>query len=118
MLIKTLRFVSVGMLLLVGMLWDYAANDQVLFDFIVCAGGILAMHYAIRSRKRLMAWELLGVALLFNPFAPVFVPAGNLSLLAVWISIVLIVTALIAFKAQPLLSIPSITGLNRGSASL
>jgi hypothetical protein len=118
MLTKALRFVSVGMLLLVGMLWHYAANDQLLFDFIVCAGGILAVHHAIRSRKRLMALELLGVALLFNPFAPVFLPAGNLSLLAVWISIVLIVTSLIAFKTQPLLSIPSITSLNSGSVSL
>jgi hypothetical protein len=118
MLTKTIKCVSVGILLLAGILWHYAANDQLLFDFIVCAGGILAVHYAMRARKRLLAWELLGVALLFNPVVPIFMPAGNLSLVAVWISVVLIVTSLIAFKAQPLPSIPSITNLNQGSKSL
>jgi hypothetical protein len=118
MLTMTLRSVAVGMLLLAGMLWHYAANDQLLFDFIVCAGGLLAVHHAIRSRKRLIAWELLGVTLLFNPFAPIFMPAGNLSLLAVWIAIAIMVTSLIAFKTHPLLSIPSITRLNPGRVSL
>jgi hypothetical protein len=118
MLTKITKSVSVGILLFAGMLWHYAANDQLLFGSIVCAGSILAVYHAIRAQKRLLAWEFLGVALLFNPLVPIFRPADNLSLLAVWISIALIVTSLVTFKTQPLLSIPSITDCNPRSQSL
>ena len=117
MLTKIIHVVSLGILLLTGMLWHYAANAQLLFDSIVCAGSVLAVHHAIRAQKRLLAWEFLGIALLFNPLVPVIRPADNLSLLAVWIVIVLIVASLVTFKTQPLLSIPSITIRNPGSES-
>jgi hypothetical protein len=82
-----------------------------------CLGSLLAVYHAIRAQKRLMAWEFLGVALLFNPLLPLFRP-GDSSLVAVWISIALIVTCLTGLKTQPLLSIPSITDGNPRSVSL
>ena len=118
MLTKITKFVSVGILLFAGMLWHYAANDQLLFGSIVCAGNIVAAYHALRTQKRLLACEFLGVGLLFNPLVPIFRPADNLSLLAVWISIALIVTSLVTFKTQPLLSIPSITDCDPRSQSL
>jgi hypothetical protein len=69
-----LTFTSVAVLLLVGILWPYATNEQLALDSIVCAGGILAASRAIHGQKRLMGWEFLGVALLFNPVLPVFRP--------------------------------------------
>ena len=118
MLTKNIKFVAVGILLFAGMLWHYATNDQLLFGSIVCAGNIVAAYHALRTQKRLLACEFLGVGLLFNPLVPIFRPADNLSLLAVWISIALIVTSLLTFKTQPLLSIPSITDCDPRSQSL
>jgi hypothetical protein len=117
MLTKNIKFVAVAILLFAGMLWHYATNDQLLFGSIVCAGSILAVYHALRAQKRVSACEFLGMAVLFNPVVPVFAPAGNLSLLAVWISIALIATSLFTFKAQPLLSIPSITDFDPRSQS-
>jgi hypothetical protein len=118
MLTKITKFVAVGILLFAGMRWHYVANDQLLFGSIVCAGSIFALYHALRAQKRLLACEFLGVALLFNPVVPLLAPAGNLSLLAVWISTALIATSLITFRALPILSTPSITDRNPESASL
>lgn len=105
-----LTFTPVAVLLLAGILWRYATNEQLVLDSIVCAGCILAVCRAIHAQKRLMAWEFLGVALLFNPFLPIFRPPGDMSLLAALISIAMIVTCLIAVKTQRLSSIQSIAG--------
>jgi hypothetical protein len=103
-----LTFTSVALLLLVGILWPYATNEQLALDSIVCAGSILAASRAIHAQKRLMGWEFLGVALLFNPVLPVFRPPGGLSLIAVLITIAMIVACLIAVKTRALVSIQSI----------
>jgi hypothetical protein len=118
MLTKIIKFVAVGILLFAGMRWHYAPNDQLLFGSIVCAGSIIAVYHVLRAQKRLLACEFLGVALLFNPVVPVLAPAGNLSLLVVWISMALIASSLIIFRVQPILSIPSITDRNPGCESL
>ena len=117
MLTKIIEVAFVAVLLAAGILWPYAAHQALLFNSIVCGGSILAVHHAIRAQKRFMACEFLVVALLFNPFLPLF-RAGNSSLLPVWISIASIAMCLTALKTQRLLSIPSITDRNPGSVSL
>src|SRR5690349_18619123 len=99
MLTEITKFVAVGILLFAGMRWHSVANDQLLFGSILCAGSILAVYHALRAQKRLVACEFLGVALLFNPVIPILAPAGDLSLLAVWVSAALIVSSLITFRA-------------------
>jgi len=101
-----LTFASAAVLILVGSVWHYATNDHLLLGAIVWGGSILAVYRAVRARMRLMAWELLGVALLFNPLVPLFRPPGNL--LVVLISIALTVTSLIALRPQRPLSTPPI----------
>jgi len=117
MLTKIIEFASVAVLLTAGILWPYAAHQQLLFHSIICGSSFLAVYHAIRAQKRFMAWEFLGMALLFNPLLPLF-RAGDFSLLPVWISIASIVICLSALKTQRLLSIPSITDRNPGSVSL
>jgi hypothetical protein len=117
MLTRIIEFASIAVLLGAGILWPYAAQQSLLFHAILCGGSLLAMHHAIRAQKHFMAWEFLGVALLFNPLLPLF-RAGDSSLLPVWISIASIVTCLTALKTQRRLSIPSITDCNPRSESL
>jgi uncharacterized protein DUF6804 len=117
MLTKIIEFASAAVLLGAGILWHYAAQQPLLFHSIVCGGSLLAVYHAIRAQRRFMAWEFIGVAFLFNPLLPLFLP-GDSSLLPVWISIAAIVTCLTALKTQPLLSIPSITDRTPGSVSL
>jgi hypothetical protein len=117
MVTKIIEFAAVAVLLGAGILWPSAAQQSLLLNSILCGGSLLAVHHAIRAQKPFMAWEFLGVALLFNPLLPLF-RAGDSSLLAVWISIASIVACLTALKTQPLLSIPSITDRTPGSVSL
>ena len=62
-----LTFTSVAVLLLAGILWPYATNEQLALDSIVCAGSILAASRAIHARKRLMGWEFLGCGVTLQP---------------------------------------------------
>jgi len=117
MVTKIIEFAVVAVLLGVGILWHYAAQQSLLFHSIVCGGSLLAVYHAIRAQRRFMAVEFLGIALLFNPLLPLF-RAGDSSLLAVWLSIAAIVTCLTALKTQPRLSIPSLTDRTPGSVSL
>jgi hypothetical protein len=97
-MLRRIEFASAAVLIAVGMLWDYAGSPQLPFSSILCAGSILAVYHAMRAHKSLMAWEFVGVALLFNPFLPFVIPSGESSLVMAWISIGLIVTCLIAVK--------------------
>ena len=117
MFTKIIEFASVAVLLVAGILWPYAAQQPLLFHAILCGGSLLAVYHASRAQRRFMAWEFLGVALLFNPLLPLF-RAGDSSLLPVWISIASIVACLTALKTRCLLSIPSITDYNPCRESL
>ena len=103
-----LTFASAVVLILVGSVWHYVTNGHLLLDAIVWAGSILAVYRAIRAHMRLMAGELLGVALLFNPLVPLFRPPDNF--LVVLISIAITVISLIALRPQRPLSTPPIYG--------
>src|SRR3954447_20376828 len=67
MVTKIIECAAVAVLLAAGLLWPYAAQQPLLFSVIVCGGSLLAVSHALRAQKRFMAWEFLGVALLFNP---------------------------------------------------
>ena len=110
MLTRTIELASVAVLLLLGIFWRETEDEPLLVFCLVCAGSILAMCHAIRAQTRSMAWEFLGVALLFNPLWPVINPSANSSLFAAMISIAMIVTCLVAVKTEGVLSNPSITG--------
>ena len=103
-----LTFASVLVLVLAGSGWHYVTNDHLLLDTIVWAGSILAMYRAICSHMRLIAGELLGVALLFNPLVPLFRPPDNF--LVVLTAIAIIVISLIALRPHRPLSAPPIYG--------
>jgi hypothetical protein len=118
MLAKVMKWVSIAALLLAAMFWGSAANYQLLLDFVVCMGAVVVVMQAVRAREYFWAAGFVVIAVLFNPIVLVLKPSGNLSLLMVLFCIATFAISLAALKTQPLLSIPSITGLNRGSQSL
>jgi hypothetical protein len=101
-----LTFASITVLIMAGSVWHYATSDHVALDAILWAGSSLAVYRAIRSHMRLMAGELLGMALLFNPLVPLFRPPDNF--LVVLMSIVITVISLIALRPLRPLSTPPI----------
>jgi hypothetical protein len=70
MLTKIVEFASAAVLLAPGILVAVCRPSSAAHHSIVCGGSILAAHHAIRAQKRFMAWEVLGLALLFNPLVP------------------------------------------------
>lgn len=78
---KTIKWCAVAGLLLAAMSWHAAANTWLLLSLIVSIGAILVVQQAVRAKQYLWASAFVGMALLLNPVAPIFTPAGNLLLL-------------------------------------
>ncbi len=121
MLTKIMKWVTMAALLTAALLWRSAANSQFtqfLLGCIVCLGACVVLMQAGRAKKYVWAGGFAVIALLFNPLAPVLPFEGAWGRWLVLLSILPFAVSLAALKAQPLLSIPSITGRNPGSESL
>jgi hypothetical protein len=111
-----MKLVSIVALLL-AVLRLPTGSYQVLFEVAVCISGLLAATQAVRARKYLWATGFVAIAVLFNPVAPVALARRTF----LWLDLVCLAAFLIslaALKAQPTLSIPSITDRTPGSESL
>jgi hypothetical protein len=120
-LTKIMKWITMAVLLTAAMLWRSAANSQFpqfLLGFVVCLGAIVVVVQAVKAKKHIWAGGFAVIALLFNPLVPVLPFDGEWGRWLVLVSIVPFAVSLAALRAQPLLSIPSITDRNPGSQSL
>lgn len=121
MLTKIVKWIAMAVLLTAAVLWRSEANSQIpqfLMAFVVCFGaGVIALQ-AVQARKYIWAGGFAVLAVFFNPLVQVLPFDGEWGRLLVLISIVPFAVSLAALKAQPALSIASITGRNPGSESL
>jgi hypothetical protein len=81
LLMQTMKWGSVAGLLVAAMSWHAGPNYRLLLDLVVSVGAIVVVKHAVRAKQYVWASGFVGMALLLNPFVPVFTPAGNLMLL-------------------------------------
>ena len=118
---KIMKWVTMAALLTAGMLWRSAVNSefpQFLLGFLVCFGAGVVVMQAAQLKKYIWAAGFAAIALLFNPLVPVLAFDSGWGRLLVLISIVPFAVSLAALRAEPLLSLTSITDRNPGSQSL
>lgn len=121
MLTKIMKLITMAALVTAVLLWRSAANSQFpqfLLAFVVCFGAIVVAMQAGRAKKYVWAAGFAVIALAFNPLVPAVPFGGEWGRWLVLGSIVPFAVSLAALRAQPLLSIPSITDRNPGSQSL
>ena len=118
MLANIMKWVSISALLLAAAFWRFAANYQLLLDFVVSMGAVIVVMQAVRAREYGWAAGFVAIAVLFNPAVRFLEPPGVLPLLIVVASIAPFAISVVALKTQPLLSVPSITDRTPGSESL
>jgi hypothetical protein len=116
MLARIMKWVCIAVLLLAALRLP-PGSYQVWFEVVVCMSGLLAVTQAVRASKYFWATGFVAIAVLFNPVAPV----AHARRTFLWLDLVCLMTFLIslaALKAQPTLSMPSITNRSPGSESL
>jgi hypothetical protein len=118
MLAKIMTWVSISALFLAAVFWRFAANYQLLLDFVVSMGAVIVVMQAVRAREYGWAAGFAAIALLFNPAARFLGPPDVLPLLIVLASIAPFAISLVALRTQPLPAVPSIAGRTPGSESL
>jgi hypothetical protein len=115
---KVVKWVSIAALLLTVLFWSAAANFQLALNVVVSAAAVVVVVQAVQTKRYGWAAGFAALALLFNPAVPVFRLSGGFSLLLVGLSIAPFAVSLAALRAQPRLSVPSITDRSPGSESL
>jgi hypothetical protein len=71
------KWVSIAVLLAAAALWSYLASFEIVVRFIVAAGAAVEMFEAFRARRYAVAAVFGGLALLYNPVAPLFSFSGG-----------------------------------------
>jgi Family of unknown function (DUF6804) len=104
---KIMKWVSITMLLL-AVLRLPVASHPVLLAIVVCATGLLVAAQAVRAGKYSWAVGFLAIAVLFNPVIPI-ARAGRDILWIDAVGLAAFLTAVVAFKARPALTVLSIT---------
>jgi hypothetical protein len=117
-LTKIMKVVSMAALILAATFWSYASTYELPLRFVVSLGALLVAFQASRAKKRGWSFAFSALAVLFNPLLPLGSFSGTVALAIVMFSVVPFAFSLFAWRAQPLLSIPSITNPTPGSRSL
>jgi hypothetical protein len=112
------KLASIAALFLAVLFWDYSAEFQLPFRFLVSIGAILVARQAFGTARRAWALAFLVVAAIFNPFVSVITASGRLSLVVVGASLITFVLSVYTLKVEPLLSPPSIIGGGSAGESL
>jgi Family of unknown function (DUF6804) len=116
MFTRYMKWISAALLLL-AIFGRFSANFQLLLDCAVCVTGLLVVTQAVRMGKYFWATGFLIISVLFNPIAQVDLSTRWFFLLDMSCLVAFLIS-LRALKAQPVLSIPSITGRRRITESL
>jgi hypothetical protein len=119
MLTRTMKWLAVAALVwLLVALWRSSANyTTILAALAVWAAAIVVLVQAIRASSYVWAATFLGVVVFFNPIWPVMLARSMFR----WLDaacIVVFVTSLFLLRAQPRLSLPSVTELTARSEAL
>lgn len=69
MLTKTMKWISITMLLL-ALFWQPLQNHQVTLEILICAGALLVVMQAWRAQKYFWTTGFIAIAVLFNPIVP------------------------------------------------
>jgi hypothetical protein len=116
MLTKAMKWVSITALV-TALFWWPSPSHEILLQFVVCMGALLVVVQAPRAGKYFWGAGFLAIAILFNPVVPVAL-SRNMFLCLDVVCLATFMTALVAVKPKPLLSIPGIINPNRRSYSL
>ena len=115
---RLVKRLCIGVLFVAFVLWRWTADYDFPLRVVVCSGAAVVAVQAFRSARHRWTMCFLSIAVFFNPAIPVL-PLGNKSgLAAIVLAAAAFAVSLTSLKAQPLLSIPSITDRNPGSESL
>ncbi|MGA2632155.1 MAG: DUF6804 family protein [Terriglobia bacterium] len=111
MLTKTMKWVSITMLLL-ALLWPPSTSYQLTLEILISVSALLVVTQAWRAGKYFWAAGFVAIAVLFNPVSdltfspPVFIGLG-------WVCVGAFVLSLAGFTEKPLAPMPGIINLNR-----
>ena len=75
--VKALKWGSIVALLAIAGLWSQLASYDILIRFVLAAAGVAMMFEAFNKRQYALGAVFAGLALLYNPVAPVFSFSGN-----------------------------------------
>jgi hypothetical protein len=116
---QIIKLVSIaGLLLLLTVLWRSSSDYRtVLAAFAVSAGAIVVFVQAVNAGKYVWAATFLAIGALFNPVLPIMLPR-NVFLWLDLACLVMFMVSLAVWKANPRLSIASITDPTPRSESL
>ena len=115
---KIMKWVSLAALVLAIGVRQFATNYSVLPQLVIFVGACVIALQGIHEKKYGWAAAFAAIAILFNPVL-ILVPIQTVAFFVlVAACIATFAFSLIAVKATPLLSIPSITDRNPGSESL
>ena len=91
---------------------------ELLFTFLVFMGAIIVFQQTLKEERYGWAGGFIGIALVFNPVAPLFGASGSWFPMMALACAALFTVSLVALKTRPVLSIASITDRTPGSESL
>src|SRR5271165_2893650 len=115
---RLVKWLCMAVLFVAFLSWRSMAHYELGVRLVVCAGAALVAVQAYRAGRQLWMAGFVLIAILFNPAIPAFQFAGILGLFAIVLAGASFAGSLDALKAQPLLSMPSITDRTPGSESL
>jgi hypothetical protein len=116
MMTKMMKWISIAALT-IALIWRPSAGFEILLQFVVCMGALLAFAEAWRARKYIWAAGFMSIAVLFNPVVPVGLSHG----MFLWLNVACLATffiSLAAVKTTPRLSVAGIIHPHRLSESL
>src|SRR5579872_6505186 len=111
---RLVKWLCIFLLFTAFVLWQWIADYEFPLKVVVCSGAAVVAVQAFHSAKQRWMACFLSIAFLFNPAIPVFPLADRLGLVAIVLAAAAFAVSLTSLKAQPLLSMPSITDRNPG----
>jgi len=115
---RLVKWLSIAVLFVAFVLWQWIAAYQLPFRVMICAAAAVVAVQASHSAKHRWTACFVSIALLFNPLISFFSLADKLGVVAIVLAGAAFSVSLSSLPSQPLLSMPSITDRNPGSESL
>jgi len=116
MFTKVMKFAAVAALL-TAMLFQPSAGYKLTLEVVICLSGLTVLWEAARAGRYIWLAGFAGIAILFNPVAPIALSRRTFLWLDV-VTVVMFLISLAVLHVRPTLSVPSITNRTPGSESL
>lgn len=111
MLTKTMKWVSITMLLL-ALFWQPLQDHQVALGVLVCIGALVVVTQAWRTQNYFWATGFVAIAVLFNPIVPLALTRRTFFLLEL-ACLGAFLLSLTVLTGKPLTPAPGIINRNR-----